>query len=48
MEPGSSVPHLQGLLIIPILGRINPIPRIYNYLFKIHSNIALLSTPGPS
>ena len=43
MEPGGSVPHSQGLLIIPILSRINPIPRIYTYLFKMHSNIALLS-----
>ena len=47
MEPGGSVPHSQGLLIIPILSRINPIPRIYTYLFKVHSNIALLSTPSP-
>ena len=44
MEPGGSVPHLQGLLIIPILSRINPIPRIYTNLFKVHSNIAILST----
>jgi hypothetical protein len=48
MEPGGSVPHSQGLLITPILGRINPIPRIYTYLFKVHSIIALLSTPRSS
>ena len=48
MEPGGSGPHSQGLLIIDILRRINPIPRIYTYLFKVHSNIAFLSTPSPS
>ena len=31
--------------IIPILSRINPIPRIYTNLFKVHSNIVLTSTP---
>ena len=31
--------------IIPILSRINPIPRIDTYFFKIHSNIFLPSTP---
>ena len=31
--------------IIPILSRINPIPCIDTYLFKVHSNIVLLSTP---
>ena len=40
MEPGGSVPHSQGLLITPILSRINPIPRIYTCLFQVHSNIA--------
>ena len=34
MEPGGSVPHSQGLLIIPILSRINPIPRIYTYFLR--------------
>ena len=43
MEPGGSVLHSQRPLIIPILSRINPIPRIYTYLFKEHFNIALLS-----
>ena len=47
MEPGGSVPHSQVLLIIPILSRINPIPRIYTYLFKVHFNIALLSLVLP-
>jgi hypothetical protein len=40
MEPKSSAPYSQGLLIIPIQSRINPIPHIYTYLFKLHSNIA--------
>ena len=31
--------------IIPILSRINPIPRIDTHLFKVHSNIVLQSTP---
>jgi hypothetical protein len=31
--------------IIPILSRINPITRIDTYLFKVHSNIVLPSTP---
>ena len=31
----------EGSLIIPILSRINPIPRIDTYLFKVHSNIVL-------
>ena len=33
---------------IPILGRINPIPSIDTYFFKIYSNIVLSSTPTPS
>ena len=36
--------HPQGSPIILILSRINPIPRIDTYLFKIHSNIVLQST----
>ena len=35
------MPHSQGLSIIPILSRINPITRIHTYLFKVHSNIVL-------
>ena len=35
LEPGGSVPHSQGFLIIPILSRINPISRIYTYSFKV-------------
>ena len=38
----------KGTPIIPILSRINPIPRIDAYFFKIHSNIVLPSTPRPS
>ena len=48
MQPGGSMSHSQGLSpIIPILSRINPIPRIDTYLFKVHSNIVLPSTPRP-
>ena len=39
------MPHSQGLLVIPILSRINPITLIDTYLFKVHSNIVLPSTP---
>ena len=35
MEPG---------VTIPTLSRINPVPRIDTYSFKIHSNIAIPST----
>ena len=35
----------KGSPIIPILSRINPIPHIDTYLFKVHFNIVLLSTP---
>ena len=35
MEPIGSMLHSQGSPIIPILSRINPIPRIDTYLFKI-------------
>ena len=34
---------LKGSPIIPILSRINPIPQIDTYLFKVHSNIVLPS-----
>ena len=37
----------KGSPIIPILSRINPISRIDTYLFKVHSNIVLPSTPRP-
>ena len=43
MEPGDSTPHLQELSNNRVLSQINPIPRIYTYLFKIHSSIVLLS-----
>ena len=48
MEPEGSMPHRQGFSIIHILGRINPISRIFTYFFKIISNIILSSTPRPS
>ena len=38
MEPVGSMSHS---LIIPILSRINLIPRIYTYFFKVHSSIVL-------
>ena len=41
------MPHSQEPSI-PILSRINPIPRIDTYFFKIHSNIVLPSTPKHS
>ena len=37
----------KGSPIIPILSQINPITRIDTYLFKVHSNIVLPSTPRP-
>ena len=48
MKPGGSIAQSQGSPIIRILSRINPIPRIDTYFFKIDSNIVLTSTPGPS
>jgi hypothetical protein len=33
---------------LPIMSRINPIPRIDTYFFKIYSDIVLPSTPRPS
>ena len=39
MEPTGSACIHKGSPITPILIRINPIPRIDTYLFKIHSNI---------
>ena len=39
MEPEGSCRIHKGSQIIPILSRINPIPRIDTYLFKVHSNI---------
>ena len=35
-------------LIIPVLNRINPIPRIDTYFFTVHSNIVVPSTLRPS
>ena len=34
--------------IIPVLSRINPIPRIEIHFFKVHSYIVLPFTSGPS
>ena len=48
MEPGGSMPHSQGPSNNPYPERINPIPRIETYLFKIHSNIVLPSMPRTS
>ena len=41
MDPEVQWPIHKGSPIIPILSRINPIPRIDTYLFKVHSNILL-------
>ena len=44
MKPGGSMPHSQG----PsnnYYPKINQIPRIDTYLFKVHSNSVLPSTP---
>ena len=38
----------KGSPIIPILSRINPIPRMDTHIFKIHFNIVLPSTTRPS
>ena len=40
----SSMPLHKSSPIIPILSRINPIPRIDTYLLKVYSNIVLPST----
>ena len=50
--PGLWNPEVQrrihkGPPIIHILSQINPITRIDTYLFKVHSNIVLPSTPRP-
>jgi len=37
----------KGSPIIPIQNRINPIPRIDTYFFKVHCNIVLPSSLGP-
>ena len=47
MEPGGSMRVHKDSPKIPILSRMNPITRIDTYLFKIHSNIVLPSTPWP-
>ena len=47
MNPGGSMPNSQGT-IIPIQDRINPIPPINAYLFKMDSNITIPSTSRPS
>ena len=44
MEPGGSMHIHKGSPIIPIQRRINLIPRIDTYFFKVHSNIVLPST----
>ena len=45
MEPGGLMLHSQGL---SKLNRINSIPRIDTYLFKVHSMTVLPSTPRHS
>ena len=41
MEPGGFMSPSKGLSDNLYMSRINPIPRIDDYLFKIHSNIVL-------
>jgi hypothetical protein len=41
------MPHSQGLSNNPYPEPNQPNPRIDTYLFKVHSNIVLLSTPRP-
>ena len=43
MGPEGPMPHS----LIPMLSRINPIPRIDTYFFKVHSNIVLPTKPRP-
>ena len=47
MEPGGSMSHSQGLSNNSYHEPNQPFPRIDTYLFKIHSNIVLSSTPKP-
>ena len=47
MKPKVECRIHKGSPIIPILSRINPIPRIDTHLFKVHSNTLLPSTPRP-
>ena len=46
MEPEVQCRIHKGSPIIPILSRINPIPRIDTYFFKVHSNIVFPSSLG--
>ena len=48
MEPGGSMPHLQGLSNNFYPEPNNPIPRTDTYLFKVNPNIVLPSTPKAS
>ena len=48
MEPGGSMPHSQGLFDNTYTKPNQPnSPRNDTYLFKVHSNIVLLSTHRP-
>ena len=46
MDPEDQYQIHKGSPVFPILSRINPIPRIDIYLFKIHYNIVLPISPG--
>ena len=48
MEPGGSMPHLQGLSNNPYPELIINFFHIDTYFFKANSNIVLSYTPGPS
>ena len=48
MEPEDSIPHSKEPINNPLPVRINPIPHIHTYYFKIHSNTVLPSMSRPS
>ena len=47
MEYGGSMPHSQESPLIPTLSRINSIPRIDTYFFKVYSNIIFSTMARP-
>ena len=47
MEPRDSIPHPQELPIVIITNRINPVPHIDTYFYKINCNVVFLSMSRP-